>query len=610
MYFRYLALLASTCRLGVNPFFPEDTMRKYNLALVVACSIFLLGGVKLFAATYYISSSLGADQNSGTTKTAPWQHAPGMNGCSSKCASANPQPGDQIILRGGDTWANSDLTWTLSNNGSSGNAIYYGVDPTWYTGANTGTVNTNGTTVTWASGKAFQMNGSWVGGLITINGVAYTIASVPNPYIIILTTSAGTQTGVAYSNSLFTRPIINGQGLNNLLISISGAYVVLDSIEITGQILTSAGGASLNLTPNNGNITAENLDVHNWNRCQGSNNPTSYCTGSNNPADNSASGGGTYVSLYAGLSATNVILKNSNVGTPETGGNIGACGRGWSQVISNYLHDCSQANLHGGLLIHDNIVSNVGNTFDGTTHTNGFYADCLDGQCGSSASSLTSYIYNNWIMNMQGNAAATAIYPNPGTSGVAPGNTVTYYVFNNVITSNGSGAVSNIGDEIDPYNPNPSNVPASNVYDWNNTYELTSTLGTCVNVVSRTGMTMNIVDVRNLHCIAAVAFVTFSASATTSPNSVDVLGQTVSTANGQGYTAPTWQPTSGSGSTIGTGTNLTSFCSGTLAALCSTTTLGGYLTAEPRPSNGAWNEGGFELSTAPYPPTGLQANIH
>ena len=86
------------------------------------------------ATTYYIAAN-GSDSNNGS-KASPWLHAPGMKGCSNSCASTNPQPGDQFIFRGGDTWHYSagspvGLPWTWKWSGSSGNPIYIGVDTNW-----------------------------------------------------------------------------------------------------------------------------------------------------------------------------------------------------------------------------------------------------------------------------------------------------------------------------------------------------------------------------------------------------------------------------------------------------------------------------------------------
>jgi len=61
-----------------------------------------------------------------------------------------------------------------------------------------GTVNTNGTAVTWVSGDKFSDRGM-VGNPITINGVIYVIASVANSTSLAIGSSAGVQAGVAYS---------------------------------------------------------------------------------------------------------------------------------------------------------------------------------------------------------------------------------------------------------------------------------------------------------------------------------------------------------------------------------------------------------------------------
>jgi hypothetical protein len=65
-----------------------------------------------------------------------------MPNCSGVCASTTINPGDKIILRGGDTWhANLNTAvymggnWNFSTAGSSGSLIYIGAQKNWYTGA-------------------------------------------------------------------------------------------------------------------------------------------------------------------------------------------------------------------------------------------------------------------------------------------------------------------------------------------------------------------------------------------------------------------------------------------------------------------------------------------
>jgi hypothetical protein len=60
-----------------------------------------------------------------------------------------------------------------------------------------GTVNTVGTAVAWVSGTNFPADAA--GLRITINSVAYTIASVTSSTALILTSSAGTQSGVTFA---------------------------------------------------------------------------------------------------------------------------------------------------------------------------------------------------------------------------------------------------------------------------------------------------------------------------------------------------------------------------------------------------------------------------
>jgi parallel beta-helix repeat protein len=79
-----------------------------------------------------------------------------------------------------------------------GNFVYnYAAQAVTITGVgnSSGVVNTSGTAVTWVSGATFST--AWTS--ITINGVVYAIASVNSTTSITLSSSAGTQTGVAYS---------------------------------------------------------------------------------------------------------------------------------------------------------------------------------------------------------------------------------------------------------------------------------------------------------------------------------------------------------------------------------------------------------------------------
>jgi len=138
-------------------------------AIFVTC--FLVTG-SASATTYYLDYVNGLDSNSGTSKTTPWAHAPGMVGCTATCASVTPQPGDRFILRGGVTWHHDILTWNWQWNGSSGNPIYVGVDQTWFTGASWTRPILNGDGTFGNSGPFIQLGSgrSWV----TIDNIEFT----------------------------------------------------------------------------------------------------------------------------------------------------------------------------------------------------------------------------------------------------------------------------------------------------------------------------------------------------------------------------------------------------------------------------------------------------
>lgn len=550
---------------------------------------------------FYIDYQYGNDGAAGTSRQTAWKHAPGMVGCAGTCAATSPMPGDRFVFKGGVIWPAAALPMDISASGMPGDAIYYGIDPGWYTGQNQGTVATEGRIVTWRSGQAFQANGTWDGGSISIGGKTFTIETVRTPHTLVLTTTAGDNASVAYSNALFRRPVFDGQHNRNAIVRVTASHLEIDGLELRGQVSvpTGGGGATVLVTASQGNVRLRNLDVHDWKRCTGTGAPSASCTGP--LTDNSYSGGGIYVSMYAGLSPEGLSLERSNVGNPENGGNIGACTRGIQTLSGNHLHNCSQACLHGCRVVRDNVVTRVGNTFDGVTHTNIFYADGFDGQFAGGLTQATAYMYNNWIIDPQDAAAASLLYPNPGTSGVT--GKVTYYVFNNVISCSGTGGCAAfIGLNVDPYDA-PSGLQMD-VYGWNNTLALLSS-GVCSRATPRT-YPLRVFDVRNQHCVVQSGGTAFMAGPTTQPYSAHLLLQAPDTATAQGYVAPSWWPTGKQGSTVATGANLTAFCSGELTALCYSTTLGGTRVGVQRPQSGAWDIGAFQAPVGLLPPTNLR----
>jgi hypothetical protein len=158
-------------------------MNRRKLVQIVLMLGFILVGKSAFATTYYIDYSSGNDSNGGTSKSSPWQHAPGMNGCTANCAATNPQPGDSIILKGGVAWPMNTIgCWELRFAGSATNQLYVGVDKTWYAG------------------------GSWARPILNGNG---------------------TNTGACTVNSGYTT-------LHNVFVVLEVSHITLDNIEFTG----------------------------------------------------------------------------------------------------------------------------------------------------------------------------------------------------------------------------------------------------------------------------------------------------------------------------------------------------------------------------------------
>jgi hypothetical protein len=155
-----------------------------------------------------------------------------------------------------------------------------------YNGINkSGTVNTSGTAVTWASGDKFVSG--MVGGVLWINSVAYVISAVSaaNNTSITLASTAGTQTGVAY---------------------------------YYWSAATSIGGLVGAFTDASGNI----VSTFDWAGYKGINPPGAFTltsvsnTGSGAQYNGTITGGGTPANVYAGYFFTIAGFTNAaNNGT-------------------------------------------------------------------------------------------------------------------------------------------------------------------------------------------------------------------------------------------------------------------------------------------------------
>lgn len=280
---------------------------------------------------YYASKSIGSDTAyDGTQETVsgahgPFAHIPGMTGCASNCASVTPAGGQGFIMRGGDTWTNSDLGDVWVWGGSSGAPIYVGVDLDWYSGS------------------------AWVRPVWTCGGSACT----------------GTAN---YGN--FWYPV--------------GSYVTLDDIEMTGLYTSGAGQYPSYVATQCDHEIVERSYFHNWKIAGGATQDFGQVTAfdNNNFSPYTSVGSGLFYSVIDGSDASEPSMVAIG-GMPDyVVGNFIQDVTNGLEGSATYVHDNYITNINvsyqaaahqnaiqiqglanGGEsvgLIYNNVVSNIG----------------------------------------------------------------------------------------------------------------------------------------------------------------------------------------------------------------------------------------------------------
>lgn len=531
--------------------------RLLRILLLTGCAMMI--GDSVSAATYYIDYSTGNDGNSGTSKTSPWQNAPGMQTCTKLCSSTTINAGDSIILKGGVTWPNASFMWNLPGNGTTGSPIYLGVDKTWFTGS------------------------TWARPILNPGG-----AVIPNNF-----------------NTMFTVP----------------ANVTVDNFEITGFYWTTAScsGAPygdcgiFNAGQRNGQ-TWENLYIHGWTHA-GTNAATN-----NGVVDIFATGGG----------GNSVAHDNVIIGTDVSGDHsVTVFFNGPPIAYNNYIKQVSSAFIVSyPTSIHDNHIEDIGPAYCNTpfpanagtcTHENGFEDN---GDVGLN-------FYNNVITNVSAGLALW-LAPNPGYT-VAAWNNVIYAIHDNQVVDMAPPVYSSTFCSSGATGNDYCKTAGSYIFE-NNTVECgddTTQYDQCqsnIGVIGSGSIANSVILQNNYFVTASTASGCSSATghATSCTFASTNVVQTLSTANGQGYTSSqtyAFSPTSSGNSTVGVGSNLISSATGSLATLANGTTYacavsGNQLTCPglttvSRPSTGTWDAGAYQYSAtgaAPAPPTNLTAH--
>jgi hypothetical protein len=289
--------------------------------IVVLLSCLLLTG-SAFATTYYIDYVSGNDSNNGTSKATPWKHAPGMQGsdggCVSTCATAHPQAGDSVILKGGVTWPNSSLGWLWAFNGTGSSStigctgsgcIYVGVDQSWYTGS------------------------SWNRPILDGGG------------------SQVSPKGQGSGNGVFIRCYCKNVHFDNLEMK---GLVFTGSNDNYGQDVYFSFPAGV--TNVGQHVEASNFYIHGWSHTA-SNEHACAITGDTATPNNDT-----------GSSFHDSIVDGSDTAKNSCSAVFG----GVPYIYDNELtYVTSGAILSGTITFHDNVVSHVVSSFDGNAHLNG-----------------------------------------------------------------------------------------------------------------------------------------------------------------------------------------------------------------------------------------------
>jgi hypothetical protein len=514
--------------------------------------------------TFYIAAN-GSDSNNGTSTTTPWLHAPGMPNCTGICATAQPNPGDQFIFRGGDTWhyGNSSAvpyvgsatsphwnwTWSGSSancqlNAAAGNVastscIYIGVDKNWYNASTCGS--------------------SW----------CRPIMSMDNPF------STNYVSSCSYDES------------NGGLFWVSGNYVIVDNFEWSGLCWAASGSSTAYLVFFGSMGEATNHYFHGW-------------TLSSVATDQSQM----IACASTGCAKASYILVDHNVfdgsdsslGATTQKASGFALGAGY-EISYNIFWHISNGYIGGSAVrIHDNLMYYLMEPSDAaSTHGNLFEMQGYN--------SCSTYFYNN-LQYVSTEGEGNDLYS------AGNGSSCPVYVFNNIIFQfNGSNCF---------LEENTGGTGSRTWNVFNNTID-----AACFMQQKNITVTQNF---QNNHLIGYSPANLTSVGSAAMVDSGNELFQTEAVANGQGYTSSNfYAPTSG-GSTIGAGANLTSTCTGLGDSVAQTACESGYggvtynqatHSASPntliaRPSSGAWDAGAYQFTnstTNPVAPTGLAAVV-
>jgi hypothetical protein len=392
--------------------------------LIAICVLLLIVPTgKTTGTVYYIDNSATgcggsgcSDSNTGTSKLTAWVHRPGMNNATGTAGAYSPQPGDEFIFRGGDTWGAASWPARMDNStnacGSVGVPIIDGgLDKTWFVG------------------------------------------------------------------SYFTRPIFSGGGTYPGTRTAPSSAMLeygycphwkLQTVEITGFSVTNTGNSgtttegmvACNNTSTCVDFEATDVYAHGWSHCTTPLYPPPGGTCNNGTCNIPYCSDGVAVFYINGQnnalsSVHNSVIDGRDVAEPDCSHAVvaGAChsgaafGGGPGIQYSNYIAGVANAineNITGVVNHHDLAVIDPQCDFDGVTHANVYQNNIGSsglyfynvfvpsiGGCNSPftpelSSGATGYVFNTVMLNQNASNAQGWLL-----QGVASSSGITWNAFNN-----------------------------------------------------------------------------------------------------------------------------------------------------------------------------------
>lgn len=452
---------------------------------------------------------------------------------------------------------------------------------------------TNNCSITPAPGEGFILKGgdTWTASDLNADWAFFSSGTSSHP-IYVGTDQTWFNSGVCGAS--FCRPIWSCGGTacsqtsdgNCFFVDSGGlSYIIIDDIEMTGLYQNNSASPCY-VAHFGSNETAERLYLHGWSHVAGLTN-------------NSSSG---YSSTNCCGGGSNNVFRDSVVDGSDTAKDMLVCMDGVYEAYNDICRYTTDGLTGQGTDLHNNWFGPlVLCAVSGGCHQNAIQAQ---GPIGS-----TQFIYNNVITQLASGGMGELWILQSSPSGTAA------YVFGNIEFNTAVGNNVNVCQLAGSCGP---------IWIFNNTFECGSDSNTGDCMAGTNGATQTVHWINN-HCITSTSCVTASWSGLTiSYGASDPFKQSVVTASGQGYTSTStyaFQPTVGTGGTVGAGVNEQSLCT-TIAGLnsvagtaCQNDT--GYAcnyntsnhtvscpdrTENARPASAVWDIGAYQFVGGPNLP--------